>query len=255
MKKLHGFIARLPHELRSEIHARLAAGESTQRVLSWLNRHPAVTALLHAAFEGRPVSEQDLSEWRREGSPESRSSHDSLADAQAFAERSVHVAALGIDSGHLVADLTVRYAGLLHQWGVIPELEFNRQLLALQRLTTSILAVRKTELKVARLELDRERLAFSREKNREKAASSPVSCSRSNPGADQSIERQPKTSPSSTPSGHSNADDSPPPSAFPLRSQPIYRPSPDAPQAHGAASLPLDDCALSWPPGAPVPSR
>jgi len=65
---LKGKIGRLPEALREEVNrASLRNGETGRRVASWLNALPEVQGLLAAEFSGKPVREQNLSEWRRGG--------------------------------------------------------------------------------------------------------------------------------------------------------------------------------------------
>jgi hypothetical protein len=62
-----GKIARLPRELREELNVRLNNGEVGRLLVEWLNGLPAVQAVLKERFEGRPISEQNLSEWKQGG--------------------------------------------------------------------------------------------------------------------------------------------------------------------------------------------
>ena len=59
-----GKIARLPHEIRDQIHARLRDGEEGKQILAWLNALPEVQARLAAAFGGQPVSPANLTQWK-----------------------------------------------------------------------------------------------------------------------------------------------------------------------------------------------
>jgi len=63
----NGKIARLPREIREQLNRRLEDGEPGPQVLSWLNEHPNVRRILERDFGGRPVNEQNLSEWRQGG--------------------------------------------------------------------------------------------------------------------------------------------------------------------------------------------
>src|SRR5690606_8328676 len=63
----HGKIARLPRAVRQELNERLQNGESGPQLVEWLNALPEVLEILKARFSARPVSEQNLSEWRQGG--------------------------------------------------------------------------------------------------------------------------------------------------------------------------------------------
>jgi hypothetical protein len=62
-----GKIARLPLHLRSQLNQRLADGQPASTILPWLNENQEVQEVLADHFEGRPVSENNLSEWKQRG--------------------------------------------------------------------------------------------------------------------------------------------------------------------------------------------
>jgi len=62
-----GKIARLPRAVREELNRRLEDGEQGKRLVAWLNSLPEVKAMLGTEFGGRPLSEQNLSEWKQGG--------------------------------------------------------------------------------------------------------------------------------------------------------------------------------------------
>lgn len=67
MRTRNGKIARLPRATREELNRRCDDGEPGKRLVEWLNSLPEVQAVLAAEFAGRPVSEQNLSEWKQGG--------------------------------------------------------------------------------------------------------------------------------------------------------------------------------------------
>lgn len=62
-----GKIARLPRDVRDELNHRLLDGESGRGLINWLNALPQVKAVLQRDFGGRPITEQNLFEWRQGG--------------------------------------------------------------------------------------------------------------------------------------------------------------------------------------------
>ena len=62
-----GKIARLPREVRDQLNRRLCDGEPGSQLDIWLNALPESQAVLAREFAGRPISEQNLSEWKRGG--------------------------------------------------------------------------------------------------------------------------------------------------------------------------------------------
>lgn len=62
-----GKIARLPREIRETLNQRLDDGQPGSVLLPWLNAKPAVQAILKEHFDGQPINDQNLSDWRRGG--------------------------------------------------------------------------------------------------------------------------------------------------------------------------------------------
>jgi hypothetical protein len=63
----NGKIARLPYDIREELNRRLRDGKSGPALLKWLNGEPECQKVLDEEFEGRPISKQNLSEWKQGG--------------------------------------------------------------------------------------------------------------------------------------------------------------------------------------------
>jgi len=62
-----GKIARLPREIRHQLNVRLSNGEVGRQLVDWLNRLSETQAMLAAQFGGRPINEQNLTEWKPGG--------------------------------------------------------------------------------------------------------------------------------------------------------------------------------------------
>ena len=62
-----GKIARLPRAVREELNARIEDGEAAKPLLEWLNSREEVVGVLFEHFDGRPITEQNLSEWKQRG--------------------------------------------------------------------------------------------------------------------------------------------------------------------------------------------
>jgi hypothetical protein len=67
MRARIGKIARLPGNVRNELNRRLHNGAFGKDLVPWLNTLPEVTPVLAARFAGRPITEDNISEWRRGG--------------------------------------------------------------------------------------------------------------------------------------------------------------------------------------------
>ena len=63
----NGKIARLPRHLRDELNLRLDDGEQGKDLVNWLNGLDKVKEVLAGDFGGRPITEQNLSEWKQGG--------------------------------------------------------------------------------------------------------------------------------------------------------------------------------------------
>jgi hypothetical protein len=59
-----GKIARLPSAIRQTLDERLDQGEPSSSLLKWLNSEKSVIATLQQYFDGRHISEANLSKWR-----------------------------------------------------------------------------------------------------------------------------------------------------------------------------------------------
>jgi len=62
-----GKIARLPQAIRQRLNERLADGEPHQILVAWLNEHAVVRERLDRFHGGRPITEQNLSDWKAGG--------------------------------------------------------------------------------------------------------------------------------------------------------------------------------------------
>jgi hypothetical protein len=63
----NGKIARLPRRIREQLNRRLDDGEQGAPLVEWLNRLPEVNLVVQRDFNNRPITEQNLSEWRQGG--------------------------------------------------------------------------------------------------------------------------------------------------------------------------------------------
>jgi hypothetical protein len=107
-----GKIARLPHAVRAELNQRLRDGAVGTELLAWLNALPEVQTVLREQFDGRPVNDQNLSDWRHGGYEEWLAKSADYEEARKTTEHAQYIcSALGLDpsdalsvivTGHLV---------------------------------------------------------------------------------------------------------------------------------------------------------
>src|ERR1039458_7412584 len=77
----NGKIARLPRNIRAQLNTRLQDGHDGKQIVQWLNSLPQVKEVLAQRFDGRPINEQNLSDWRQGGYEEWLAHEDILAQA------------------------------------------------------------------------------------------------------------------------------------------------------------------------------
>lgn len=164
-----GKIARLPREVREALNLRLLDGEAGGSLLRWLNARPDVRAVLDRDFAGRPVSPQNLSEWRHGGYREWLARREVFARAQDLAADADHltVATGGCLADRLAAVVTARYADALSRWDTGAAAEFHRQMRALRGFCQDVVELRRGDHSAARLRFEHERLDRARTRTAE----------------------------------------------------------------------------------------
>ena len=106
MKTGNGKIANLPAEIREQLNYRLNDGEPGDELVDWLNSKPEVKEVLRKRFDGKPISEQNLSQWRTHGYRQWHAYHNIVDESNALSDNSEVIAATGIDCDKLLLTLT-----------------------------------------------------------------------------------------------------------------------------------------------------
>jgi len=162
----NGKIARLPLAIRQELNRRLDEGEQGKKLVAWLNGLPEVQAIVTAEFGGKPIREQNLSEWKQGGY------RDWLAQQEALeiAERLGEDAAEWAREGHAPLTDTVahwlaaRYAVATRR---VAETDGREGWHLLREMCGDIVELRKGDHSAERLRIERERLELEKEKTKE----------------------------------------------------------------------------------------
>jgi hypothetical protein len=163
-----GKIARLPREVRDQLNCRLHDGELQSRLVDWLNSLPEVQAVLKADFEDRPISEQNLSEWKQGGYRDwvlQQEALDLVRHMDADADELNQASKIRL-TDLLAQRLAARYviaAQALGQSSAEGEIDLK----LLRELCGDIVALRKGDHSAERLKLERERLEFDSDQLRE----------------------------------------------------------------------------------------
>ncbi|HEX4644310.1 MAG TPA: hypothetical protein VH598_01750 [Verrucomicrobiae bacterium] len=164
-----GKIARLPRDLRDQLNHRLQDGENGVTLIEWLNAQPKVRAALKKDFEGRPISEQNLSDWKQGGYRDWERHEETRAMVRDLAERSGD---LELDSAGL--EISQRYSAVL----AAELVRATQELLAqttdprerwdlLRQALQELVRLRKEDHKAAHLAMDRERREIESRRERE----------------------------------------------------------------------------------------
>jgi hypothetical protein len=156
-----GKIARLPRDVRNQLNRRIADGEPGIRLVEWLNGLPDTQRVLANDFNGREISEQNLTEWKQGGYQDWLARQETLACARELAADAGELgeAAEGSLADHLALVLSARYAELVSGWNGGMDDEFKRKLRALRTLCQDIVELRRGDHFAERLRLDLERFA------------------------------------------------------------------------------------------------
>src|SRR5258707_206804 len=153
-----GKITRLPQIIRDQLHQRLANGETSELILPWLNSLPEVKAILDAQFDGQPISDKNLSEYRKRGfrrweMRQSALEFSSEADADEPAPNPAPTIPL-VDN--LVHWISLRFAAAAHNSTLAddPETELRQ----IRQFLADIVALRRGDLVARRIHLEQQRL-------------------------------------------------------------------------------------------------
>ncbi len=164
----NGKIARLPHAVREQLNRRLQDGEQGKALVPWLNGLPEVRAVMAREFQGRPVREQNVSEWKQGGYREWLLQQEALEGVGKFREEAAELRGKGGAAGEgngneLIEDMAVwilarLMAALRTQSadgaGGGPDFRVLRQVCG------DVVALRRGDHQAERLRMERERVAM-----------------------------------------------------------------------------------------------
>jgi hypothetical protein len=143
----NGKIATLPSDIRDQLNWRMENGEQGNDLLAWLNGLPEVKERVKGSLDGRPVSKQNLSQWRLGGFREWHLHNELRHQAYNLTEHAENIED-SVDSsllaGKMTAILAARYAALLNGWDGAPSPEFEEKLRVLRVLNRDLALLQKT---------------------------------------------------------------------------------------------------------------
>jgi len=161
-----GKIARLPRAVRAQLNSRLQDGAEGKQIVQWLNSLSEVKQLLADKFDGRPISEQNLSDWRQGGYEDWLAHQDITAQAAELAANQQELAAVLPGQSlpdHLAAAVSFRYAAILAAQGLELDEPALCQLKALGRMCQAVVKLRRSDQNAVRLKMESERWERVRE--------------------------------------------------------------------------------------------
>lgn len=162
-----GKITRLPQNIRDQLHQRLANGETADILLAWLNSLPEVKAILDSQFESQPITDKNLSEYRKRGFRrwEMRQSAIEFSSEAGADEPAVGQAPSIPLVDNLVHWISLRFAAAAHNSTLAedPETELRQ----IRQFLADIVALRRGNLVARRIHLEQQRLALEETKNQQ----------------------------------------------------------------------------------------
>jgi len=154
-----GKIARLPKEVREQLNRRLQDGEPGETLLDWLNALPKVQKILAAQFGGRPISKQNLSEWKQGGYRDWERAEEDRLRVERITKQAAQLGASEEESPlseRLAAVLLVELAGTFEELkDESPPLSERWQ--CLRQMLREVAQVRREDNRAARLRIEKER--------------------------------------------------------------------------------------------------
>jgi hypothetical protein len=163
----NGKIARLPLAIGQELNRRLDEGEQGKKLVVWLNGLPEVQAIVAAEFGGKPIREQNLSEWKQRGYRDWQAKQEALEIAERLGEDATEWNAEGRAplTGTLALWLVARYAVATRR---VAETGGREGWRLLREMCGDIVELRKGDHTAERLQIERQRLELENENTKER---------------------------------------------------------------------------------------
>ncbi len=160
----HGKIASLPHAVREQVNLRLLAGEEQRVIVAWLKTQEEVKEVLGEKFGGKPVSPQNLSDWKRHGHQEWLLRRETVEDARAIQEEAAELqqATPGGLADPFAEVLMARLMSAFRRWDGHERSRSGRELLMLRQMCREAGEMRRASHSLARLQLKRDHLELER---------------------------------------------------------------------------------------------
>ncbi|MEP6673285.1 MAG: hypothetical protein ABJF10_29310 [Chthoniobacter sp.] len=160
-----GKIARLPKPVREEINQRLDAGATAKSLVPWLNGLPEVQAFVRAEFDGHPVSEHNLSQWKNGGYQDWLRYQEALILAEHLYEHGEELKAKGQSRMPMTEVLNLWMTSrLVRSTREIESMEGEAAWRRQRQFCTDLMKMRRAEHEAERLQIEHERTELQRQK-------------------------------------------------------------------------------------------
>ena len=157
-----GKIGRLPTTLRAQLGHRLEDGLAGPEILAWLNQLPEVQQILDDHFDGRPITEQNLSDWRQAGHLEWIRREEARQAIVGLAEQADDVNDL-VGGRHLVDEFALVVVAEIHRLSRLllsDEVDLEKRWQRLREINRELGQLRKQDHEASKLRLAEERCAL-----------------------------------------------------------------------------------------------
>jgi hypothetical protein len=162
-----GKIARLPRAIRQELNCRIEEGEEGKKSVAWLNAQPEVQAVVAAEFFGKPIREQNLSEWKRGGFRDWQAQQEAMEVAARLGEHAAEWKEEGRPplTETLAFWMAARFAVATRR---VAEAEGPEGWRLLHEMCGDLVELRRGDHSAERLRMEREQLEQDRKREQEK---------------------------------------------------------------------------------------
>lgn len=159
MKTRTGKIARLPKAVREQLNRRLADGEQGEALLEWLHSLPEVLAVLVRDFGARPISKQNLSEWRQGGFRDWEERQERLEQIRLLAEEAEDTQETAPElADRMAALLAGRFANVIAATMQVKDWSKPRHRAQLMEMNEAVATLRRFDQGKERLNLERRQM-------------------------------------------------------------------------------------------------
>ncbi len=167
MNPRNGKIAHLPRSIRDELNQRLERSQPASLILPWLNGLEEVQEIIKEEFDGVPISEQNLSQWRQGGFQEwlvLRELCQEAGDVSELAEAMQEETGQGVLADDVAVVLAARFGTLIAKWDGEVDAKFEAKSRVLNRLCRSVVQLQHGMHRARRESLECVRLSEEQQK-------------------------------------------------------------------------------------------